>query len=100
MVAFGVNRNELRKWKIKVQNGEIAFLTHYWLDERFPNCQTVTKVGCADIEKLMKWGSKYSLQPRWIDRRPRYPHFDLFNNIQREILIQEELWDHIRRFRL
>ncbi len=31
-------------------------LTHYWQDERFPGCYTVTKVGCNDLEKLVTWG--------------------------------------------
>ncbi|KPC98263.1 hypothetical protein LR69_03534 [Geobacillus sp. BCO2] len=51
-MAFGIRRHELAAWKEKVKRGEIAFLTHYWYDERFPHCTTVTKVGCADVENL------------------------------------------------
>lgn len=43
-MAFGTNRTELSAWKRAVRAGEIAFLTHYWLDDRFPGCKTVTKV--------------------------------------------------------
>lgn len=51
-MAFGIKRKELVEWKKKVSQGEIAFLTHYWIDDRFPGMTTVTKVGCADLEKL------------------------------------------------
>lgn len=51
-MAFGINRKELQLWKKKITSGEVAFLTHYWLDERFPGYKTVTKVGCGDLEKL------------------------------------------------
>ena len=30
-MAFGIKKDELNEWKSKVRNGEIAFLTHYWL---------------------------------------------------------------------
>lgn len=43
-------------WKQKIDNGELAFLTHYWFDERFPECRTDTKAGCRDQEKLIAWG--------------------------------------------
>ncbi len=42
-MAFGVKREELNRWKQAVKRGEIAFLTHYWLDDRFPEAKTVTK---------------------------------------------------------
>lgn len=99
-MAFGITKEELKQWKRAVENGEIAFLTHYWLDDRFPNCHTVTKVGCNDIEKLKKWGESHGLYPEWIDHKEKYPHFDLFDRTQRTILEKENLYSHIERFRL
>lgn len=99
-MAFGITRQELSDWKRKVLRGEIAFLTHYWLDERFPEAKTVTKVGCSDIERLIVWGKQYDLKPEWIDRKDSYPHFDLFGEKQVYILKKEGKWDHIYRFRL
>lgn len=61
-MAFGVKREELNRWKQAVKRGEIAFLTHYWLDDRFPEARTVTKAGCADIDKLVQWGAAYGLK--------------------------------------
>jgi len=91
-LAFGIKREELKDWKEKVKRGEIAFLTHYWIDDRFPGCSTVTKVGCRDVQKLAEWGRKYSLRPEWIDdRKEDYPHFDLFGNTQAEVLKNEGL---------
>lgn len=55
-MAFGLKREELYAWKEAVNRGEVAFLTHYWIDDRFPGATTVTKVGCGDIEKLIQWG--------------------------------------------
>ncbi len=89
-MAFGIKRHELAEWKAKIRKGEIAFLTHYWIDERFPGCKTVTKAGCRDIGKLAEWGRKYGLSPEWIDnRKPEYPHFDLFGMKQEEVLEKE-----------
>lgn len=99
-MVFGISREELNAWKKRVRSGEIAFLTHYWLDERFPGCDTVTKVGCSDVEKLKRWGKKHGLLPEWIDYKTNYPHYDLFGKYQREILRQEEIWDQIERFNL
>ncbi|WP_174613437.1 hypothetical protein [Virgibacillus ihumii] len=99
-MAFGIDRNELKKWKKDVSSGEIAFLTHYWMDERFPGCYSVTKVGCIDIEKLIKWGVTHNLQPQWIHRDPNYPHFDLFGDRQKRILIDEGMWHQIEKFNL
>ncbi|WP_163972156.1 hypothetical protein [Oceanobacillus halotolerans] len=99
-MAFGLKKAELHKWKKKVKNGEIAFLTHYWLDDRFPGCYTVTKVGCIDREKLIKWGTYYNLQPEWIHDDKDFPHFDLFGDKQKEILKKEKLEDHIDKFNL
>jgi hypothetical protein len=99
-MAFGLKRDEVTRWKTKVQNGEIAFLTHYWLDDRFPGCTTVTKVGCKNIDTLIDWGEKYGLEPNWIHRDEKYPHFDLFGERQKDVLLKEEKWDQIKRFNL
>lgn len=99
-MAFGITRHELNEWKRKVKWGEVAFLTHYWLHPRFPDVNTVTKVGCSDLERLIHWGLSYDLKEEWIDARADYPHFDLIGQRQREILHQEGIWDQIRRFRL
>lgn len=99
-MAFGVKREELDKWKSDVQMGKIAFLTHYWQDKRFPDCYTVTKVGCGDIEKLIEWGSTYDLDKSWIHFDKLFPHYDLFGHIQKEILLKEAKWGHIKKFNL
>ncbi|OCA91978.1 hypothetical protein [Pseudobacillus wudalianchiensis] len=100
-MAFGIDRRELAEWKQQIDKGNIAFLTHYWLDERFPDCYTVTKVGCRDLEKLARWGEKYGLKEEWIDRRKGgYSHFDLLGRRQKEILEKEGLQSHIQRFKL
>lgn len=99
-MAFGINRNELKQWKVKVNRGEIAFLTHFWYDPRFPHHHTVTKAGCSDLDKLMVWGERYELQPEWIHRRSRYPHFDLLGERQKDILERESLESHLTRFRI
>lgn len=98
-MAFGINRDELKSWKQSVENKEIAFLTHYWLDERFPGCNTVTKVGCSDINKLIEWGKQYDLKEEWIDYKEAYPHFDLFGKYELEIMEKEGLLNQLRRFR-
>lgn len=99
-MAFGVKREELIQWKRAVAGGDIAFLTHYWLDPRFPGVTTVTKVGCADKERLVRWCVNNGLNPRYIHDRERYPHFDLIGPKQREILRRERLFDQMRRFGL
>lgn len=99
-MAFGICRKELNEWKRKVQNGEIAFLTHYWQDKRFPGCSTVTKVGCKDIDKLARWGESYGLKREWIHERDKYPHFDLFGEIQKKILIKEKQHEQMKRFQI
>lgn len=99
-MAFGISRKELNKWKKSVKSGEIAFLTHYWQDKRFPMSRTVTKVGCNDIEKLAKWGKQYNLKKAWIHQRDQYPHFDLFGSIQKKVLKKEKQWEQIKRFHL
>lgn len=95
-MAFGIKRSEVLVWKHKIDNGEIAFLTHYWLDDRFPGYNTVTKVGCQDLEKLADWGKKYGLRKEWIHHREDgYSHFDLIGVRHEEILRSEGLTEHI-----
>lgn len=98
-MAFGIKREELSEWKRKVNNGEIAFLTHFWEDPRFPGATSVTKVGCKDIHKLAKWGTKYGLKREWI-HLTKYPHFDLFTDKQKHILYAENQIQQIERFNL
>lgn len=91
-MAFGIKREELLDWKKKIDQGDIAFLTHYWLDDRFPDCKTVTKVGCKDLERLVKWGKQYGLRKEWIHlRKDGYSHFDLLGGKQKEILAKENI---------
>ncbi|KPL60068.1 hypothetical protein [Rossellomorea vietnamensis] len=98
-MAFGLTKQELNGWKQKVRNGQIAFLTHYWLDDRFPDVRSVTKVGCCNIDALSRWGEKYGLKKEWIHQREDgFPHFDLLGDIQYEILMKEGLQEHISRF--
>lgn len=99
-MAFGITKSELNSWKSKVKNGEIAFLTHYWLDERFPSNFTVTKVGCSDKEKLLAWGERFSLKAGWIHQDPHFPHFDLFGETQIKVLQTEGKWEQINKFAL
>lgn len=99
-MAFGIKRDELQSWKKQVSEGNIAFLTHFWVDDRFPNCSTVTKVGCSKMEKLIAWGEKHNLKKEWIHYDKDYPHFDLFGKEQRNILLKEGKIDQIRRFNL
>ena len=95
-MAFGITRKELRDWKWQIDQGEIAFLTHFWIDDRFPKSKTVTKVGCKDLDRLILWGKQYGLKPEWLDiRKDGYSHFDLIGHKQEEILIQEGLLQHI-----
>ncbi|TFB23099.1 hypothetical protein E3U55_04600 [Filobacillus milosensis] len=98
-MAFGLKKDELLAWKQKVRRGEIAFITHYWLDDRFPDMKTVTKVGCSNMEKLIKWGKSYGLKPNWIHRDEHYPHFDLIGSFQRDILKAEGKLDQLNRFK-
>ncbi|BBI32991.1 hypothetical protein [Cohnella abietis] len=99
-MAFGITRNELNEWKKSVTRGETAFLTHYWYDARFPEIQTVTKVGNANLERLKNWCITHGLNPKYIHLRPPFPHFDLMGSKQREILIQENLTHHLERFKI
>lgn len=97
-MAFGINRTELEGWKAKARAGEIAFLTHYWHDPRFPQATTVTKAACVDVSKLIEWGKTYGLNPQWIDNRNEFPHFDLLGEKQVAILAAEGKLDHLLRF--
>ena len=99
-MAFGIKRDELHTWKKGVENGEISFLTHYWLDDRFPGCNTVTKVGCNNLDRLIAWGKTYGLEENWIHYDKKYPHFDLFGDRQKKILMHENQWEQINHFKL
>lgn len=99
-MAFGITRAEMNAWKSKVAQGEIAFLTHYWLDPRFPSMKTVTKVGCSDLDKLARWCTENGLNPQYIHVRSDYPHFDLLGPKQREILQRENQLEQLKRFRI
>jgi hypothetical protein len=99
-VAFGITREELQQWKQAVTRGELAFITHYWLDSRFPDIKTVTKVGCSNLKVLSAWCESYGLNPSYIHNRPPFPHFDLMGGKQKEILQAEQLWVHLQRFKM
>ena len=98
-MAFGITRDELNEWKRQVKNEQIAFLTHYWVDKRFPGCKTVTKVGCSNISTLIEWGKKYGLKEQWIDLKEGYPHFDLFGKYEYDIMEEEGLLSQLKRFK-
>ncbi|WP_054958258.1 hypothetical protein [Paenibacillus dakarensis] len=99
-MAFGITKQELREWKAAVAQGEIAFLTHYWYDSRFPQYKTVTKVGCSDLDRLEQWCLEHGLDPKYIHHRKPYPHFDLIGPRQAEILLHASQDNHVRRFHL
>lgn len=99
-MAFGIDRNTLNAWKQSVLGGNISFLTHYWIDDRFPGCHTVTKVGCSNQRKLITWGEKYGLRKEWIHDDPQFPHFDLVGERQKSILEKEGQWEQIKKFNL
>lgn len=100
-MAFGIRKSEIQEWKKSIDEGEIAFLTHYWLDDRFPNCKTVTKVGAKDMNDLACWGAKYQLKKDWIHvRNDGYSHFDLLGETQLKILLEEGLNEHLQKFGL
>jgi hypothetical protein len=99
-MAFGIKRAEMVQWKMAVARGEIAFLTHYWVDPRFPDMRTVTKVGCSDLDKLSQWCVEHGLNPRYIHHRSEYPHFDLLGSKQLEVLHKYKLTDQLTRFGL
>ncbi len=96
-MAFGITKTELKHWKQAIDQGKIAFLTHYWIDDRFPQCKSVTKVGCRDLVKLAKWGKDYQLKQEWIHhRKDGYSHFDLLGEKQIEVLKKEGLLDQVK----
>jgi hypothetical protein len=97
-MAFGINRSQLKKWKSEVEAGQIAFITHFWLDSRFPEEKSVTKVGCNNLRKLILWGSRYGLKAEWIHVRDAYPHFDLIGDKQRIIMEQEGRIKELQKF--
>lgn len=99
-MAFGLKREDLFHWKQSVKRGEISFLTHYWQDDRFPGCNTVTKVGCSNIDKLIEWGKTYQLQSNWIHLDEEFPHFDLLGDKQKEILMVENQFEQLNKFNL
>ncbi|WP_349410641.1 hypothetical protein [Pseudalkalibacillus sp. SCS-8] len=99
-MAFGIRRTELEAWKRKAEQNEIAFLTHYWIDPRFPEYETVTKVGCNDLDKLIEWGKSHGLRKEWIDHHSGYPHYDLLGERQLAILRAEGQFEQIQRFNL
>lgn len=95
-MAFGIKRKEIEEWKRRIDQGEIAFLTHYWVDDRFPGSKTVTKVGCQDLDMLAEWGQKHGLRREWIHhRKDGYSHYDLIGEKQKVILQKEGLPMHI-----
>ncbi|SDN31578.1 hypothetical protein [Alkalicoccus daliensis] len=88
-MAFGVTKKELKNWKAAANSGEVAFLTHFWYDPRFPEYKTVTKAACSDIETLVSWGEKYNLKRSWIHVDNHFPHYDLIGSTETEILTAE-----------
>ncbi|GGE52255.1 hypothetical protein GCM10011391_33860 [Pullulanibacillus camelliae] len=99
-MAFGITKHDVERWKEQVSNGQIAFLTHYWFDPRFPQYKTVTKAGCSTLERLIDWGAQYGLEAEWIDYHEGYPHFDLLGDKQYQILLKENCLEQIQRFSL
>ncbi|MBN6189069.1 hypothetical protein JQN58_19625 [Aneurinibacillus sp. BA2021] len=99
-MAFGITRAELMEWKRKVERGDIALLTHFWLHPRYPGIKTVTKAGCSDIDSLLRWGESYGLERKHLHMRSAYPHFDLIGEKQKEILQREGLYEQMARFRI
>lgn len=99
-MAFGITRQELKEWQRSVARGEIAYLTHYWYDPRFPQFRTVTKVGCSDIVRLKRWCLEHGLDPQYIHHRKPYPHFDLMGPKQAELLRALNQEEQILRFNL
>ncbi|MBM7632698.1 hypothetical protein [Geomicrobium sediminis] len=97
-MAFGINKQELMQWKERAKQGEISILTHYWVDERFPGCDSVTKVACSDIEKLLQWGKSYGFRPEWVHERGELSHFDVFGDHQKHVLEREGLIEQYERF--
>lgn len=99
-MAFGIKRSDLNAWKAAVQQGELAFLTHYWLDDRFPHANTVTKAACQDMKQLIEWGEKHGLKKEWIHDRAGFLHFDLIGETQKRILQKERSLGNIQEYGL
>ncbi|MGD6816036.1 hypothetical protein ACQCVE_03040 [Metabacillus sp. 113a] len=99
-MAFGIKREDLQQWKRAVARGEIAFLTHFWQDDRFPEAKSVTKAGCSDIRKLADWGKGFGLQEQWIDSRSDFPHFDLMGAKQAEVLMHYKMYKTMQKFKI
>ena len=97
-MAFGIKREELESWKRAVEKGDIAFLTHYWFDPRFPSNKTITKVGCSNLQILSDWCVASGLNPRYIHNRQPFPHFDVIGAKQYEVLTREGKWEILTRF--
>ncbi|MEK3886486.1 hypothetical protein [Bacillus sp. FSL K6-3431] len=96
-MAFGISRKKLTDWKSAIDQGDVAFLTHFWIDERFPGITTVTKVGCSDERQLIEWGKMHGLKHEWIHFRPDgYSHFDLLGKKQVEVLTTEGLIEQLQ----
>ncbi|MFA9559596.1 hypothetical protein ACERII_19990 [Evansella sp. AB-rgal1] len=96
-MAFGLKKSDIEKWKKRANEGEVAFITHFWFDERFPQYRTVTKAACANKDTLIQWGQKYNLKPEWIHDRKDFPHFDLLGDRQRDILKKENQYEQLEK---
>jgi hypothetical protein len=99
-MAFGITRDELNQWKEAVSRGRIAYLTHFWFDPRFPEYNTVTKVGCSNLDRLTDWCITNGLPPKYIHNRSPFPHFDLIGPKQKDILLQNDLSEQLERFNI
>ena len=58
------------------------------------------KPGALTLKNWVRWGERYGLKREWIDMRDDYPHFDLFGEHEREILVKEGLSAQLKRFDL
>ncbi|MFC4735702.1 hypothetical protein ACFO4L_03800 [Bacillus daqingensis] len=99
-MAFGVTKQELAAWKRSVRSGNVAFLTHFWYDKRFPQYNTVTKAACSDRGRLIEWGLTYGLHETWIHEDRLYPHFDLIGADEFRILEQEGELEKLLKLRM
>ncbi|WP_026689772.1 hypothetical protein [Alteribacter aurantiacus] len=98
-MAFGITRSELNVFKEKAQKGQIAIITHYWYDERFPEYKTVTKAACTNIDTLVNWGKKHGLKREWIHHQKGLPHFDLLGEHAKRVLKKEGLLSQLEKFK-
>ncbi|MDQ0299248.1 hypothetical protein J2S78_001668 [Salibacterium salarium] len=97
-MAFGINKRELENWKQQAQKEEIALITHFWYDPKFPHYHSVTKAANSNVNKLAEWGLQYGLKPEWIHHRDPFPHFDLLGEKQVQVLKEEGKYSQIERF--